>query len=104
MAQLYVNSNGTIIANDGPTIQAGNRGHLYGDGVFESIRIMNGKPLNMDNHIKRLIEGAKAIKIKRVKYELGHAAKSSKPESTESPSLCIFFKQVYFEVVISYYN
>ncbi len=64
MAQLYVNSNGTIIANDGPTIQAGNRGHLYGDGVFESIRIMNGKPLNMDNHIKRLIEGAKAIKIR----------------------------------------
>ena len=64
MAQLYVNSNGTILTNDGPTILAGNRGHLYGDGVFESIRIMNGRSLNMENHVKRLIEGAKAIKIR----------------------------------------
>jgi len=64
MAQLFVNSNGTILPNDGPSIIAGNRGHLYGDGVFESIRIMNGKPLNMANHVKRLLEGAVALKMR----------------------------------------
>lgn len=64
MTQLFVNSNGTILPNDGPSIHAGNRGHLYGDGVFETIRVMHGKPLNMENHIKRLIEGAKALKIR----------------------------------------
>lgn len=65
---LYINNNGTILTNDAPTIQAGNRGHLYGDGVFESIRIMNGFPLNLENHIQRLLEGAKAIKMRPTTY------------------------------------
>jgi branched-chain amino acid aminotransferase len=61
---LYINNNGSILTNDAPTIHAGNRGYVYGDGVFESIRIMNGVPINLDNHIKRLLEGAKAIKLR----------------------------------------
>ena len=65
---LYINNNGTILSNDAPTIQAGNRCHVYGDGVFESIRIMNGVPLNMDNHIRRLLEGAKAIKMRPASF------------------------------------
>jgi len=64
MATLYVNNNGTILTADAPTIHPGNRGHLYGDGVFESIRVMNGKPLNVVNHIKRMVEGAKVIKMR----------------------------------------
>jgi branched-subunit amino acid aminotransferase/4-amino-4-deoxychorismate lyase len=65
---LYINNNGVILTNDAPTIHAGNRGHVYGDGVFESIRIMNGVPLNIENHIRRLLEGAKAIKIRPASY------------------------------------
>jgi branched-subunit amino acid aminotransferase/4-amino-4-deoxychorismate lyase len=61
---LYINNNGTVLTNEAPTIHAGNRGHVYGDGVFESIRIMNGVPINLDNHIKRMLEGAKAIKLR----------------------------------------
>jgi branched-chain amino acid aminotransferase len=60
---LYVNNNGTIFSNDAPTIHAGNRGHLYGDGVFESIRIMAGKPINIQNHVARMIKGANVLKI-----------------------------------------
>ena len=47
---LYVNNNGILLPNDAPTIHAGNSGHLYGDGVFESIRILSGKPINIENH------------------------------------------------------
>lgn len=65
---LYINNNGTVFTNDAPTIHAGNRGHLYGDGVFESIRLMNGVPINLENHIRRLLEGAKAIKIRPATY------------------------------------
>ena len=65
---LYINNNGTLLTNDAPTIHAGNRGHVYGDGVFESIRIMNGVPLNLENHIQRLLEGAKAIKMRPASY------------------------------------
>jgi branched-subunit amino acid aminotransferase/4-amino-4-deoxychorismate lyase len=64
MALLYINNNGTILSNDAPTIHPGNRGHLYGDGVFESIRIISGKTINLENHISRMLEGAKAIKMR----------------------------------------
>lgn len=61
---LYVNNNGTVLPTDAPTIYATSRAFLYGDGVFESVRIRNGVPINLENHIKRLIEGAKAIKMR----------------------------------------
>lgn len=62
--KLLVNSNGEILSQDQPTIKAGNRSYLYGDGVFESIRIINGKPINLDVHISRLLEGAQKIKMR----------------------------------------
>jgi len=64
MAIFYVNNNGTVLTGDAPTIHPGNRAYLYGDGVFESIRVIEGSPLNMENHTKRLLEGAKAIKLR----------------------------------------
>lgn len=64
MATLYVNNNGTILPADAPTIHPGNRGHLYGDGVFESIRIMFGKPLNVANHVARMLKGAEVLKLR----------------------------------------
>ena len=65
---LYVNNNGTIFSNDAPTIHAGNRGHLYGDGVFESVRIMAGKPINIQNHVARMVKGANVLKINTPTY------------------------------------
>lgn len=65
---IYINNNGTVLTNDAPTIHAGNRGHVYGDGVFESVRIMNGIPLNLENHIQRMLEGAKAIKMRPASF------------------------------------
>lgn len=65
---LYVNNNGTIISAEDYSLRAGNRGHLYGDGVFESIRIYNGRPINMENHIMRMIEGALRIKMRPPSY------------------------------------
>ncbi|MDG1147750.1 MAG: aminotransferase class IV [Crocinitomicaceae bacterium] len=61
---LYINNNDTIISNDGPVIHAGNRGYLYGDGVFESIRIIDGRLINLKNHIDRMLEGAKKIMMR----------------------------------------
>lgn len=61
---LYVNNNETIVAADDFAVGANSRAYLYGDGVFESIRIRNGVPLNIENHINRLIQGAKALKMR----------------------------------------
>lgn len=68
METNYVNNNGEIVENKGPVLEAGNRGHLYGDGLFESIRIYNGRPLNMNVHILRLIEGMSVLKMRLPNY------------------------------------
>jgi branched-chain amino acid aminotransferase len=59
----YVNNNGVLIPATSYSIMAGNRGYLYGDGLFESIRVMNGRAINMDNHYKRLVSGMEALKM-----------------------------------------
>lgn len=64
MDNLYVNNNGILIPAKNYAIKAGNRGHLYGDGLFESIRVINGKATNIDNHYSRLIEGMKVLLMK----------------------------------------
>ena len=60
----YVNNNGILLPTDSPVINAGSRAYLYGDGVFESVRIRDGKPINLENHVKRLLEGAKVLKLR----------------------------------------
>lgn len=44
------------------------RGFLYGDGVFETILVINKKLININLHIKRLKSGCEVLKIKNVDY------------------------------------
>jgi len=60
---LYVNNNGKVLPRESYNLQAGSRAFLYGDGIFESIRIFGGKPINLDIHFKRLFKGAEALCI-----------------------------------------
>jgi branched-chain amino acid aminotransferase len=59
----YVNNNGVLIPAASYSIMAGNRAYLYGDGLFETIRVVNGNPINLTNHYKRLTAGMEAIQI-----------------------------------------
>lgn len=59
----YVNNNGVLIPSTSYSIMSGNRSYLYGDGLFESVRVMNGKAINTENHFKRLQAGMKALKM-----------------------------------------
>jgi branched-subunit amino acid aminotransferase/4-amino-4-deoxychorismate lyase len=40
------------------------RSFLYGDGVFESVRVFNGKPFCWTQHLERLRQGAVFLKIR----------------------------------------
>lgn len=68
METIYVNNNGNVLENKGYVLEAGNRGHLYGDGLFETIRVVNGKPVNVDVHISRLLDGMSALKMRIPTY------------------------------------
>ncbi|MBE4910102.1 D-amino-acid transaminase [Bacillus luteolus] len=37
------------------------RGHQFGDGVYEVIRVYNGKPFLLNEHLDRLVKSAEAI-------------------------------------------
>lgn len=40
-----------------------NRAFRYGDGLFETIRLINGRPVFTPHHIQRISEGLKLLKI-----------------------------------------
>jgi len=44
-------------------ISIDNRSFLYGDGFFESIKIINGKPFNLINHLNRLVNISSLINL-----------------------------------------
>lgn len=45
------------------TVSVFDHGVLYGDGVFEGIRIYHGKVLKLKTHLRRLNQSAKSIKL-----------------------------------------
>lgn len=45
------------------SIEVFDRGFMYGDGLFETIRVVNGNPVLWDYHIKRLLEGSNKLAL-----------------------------------------
>ena len=55
--------NGDIINKDEISINDINRCYNFGDGLFETIRIADGKPLFLEAHFKRFFKGLTHLKI-----------------------------------------
>ena len=55
--------NGKLVDQEDAKITVFDHGLLYGDGVFEGIRVYNSRVFELDAHIKRLYESAKAIRL-----------------------------------------
>jgi branched-chain amino acid aminotransferase len=54
---------GKLVDSDDAKISVFDHGLLYGDGVFEGIRVYGGRVFELDAHIRRLYESAKAIRL-----------------------------------------
>ena len=52
---------GQLVDEKDAKISVFDHGLLYGDGVFEGIRIYNGRVFRLDEHLKRLYDCARAI-------------------------------------------
>src|SRR5579863_466128 len=59
--KVYIN--GTLVPKEDAKISVYDHGLLYGDGVFEGIRVYNGKVFLLAEHIQRLYESALAIRL-----------------------------------------
>ena len=59
--KIYLN--GEYVSKDDAKISVFDHGLLYGDGVFEGIRIYSGTVFMLKEHIERLYESARAIRL-----------------------------------------
>lgn len=56
-----INFNGTI--TDDANILAGNRAFLYGDSIFETVKILDGKVLFLEDHYFRLMSAMRIVRM-----------------------------------------
>ena len=55
--------NGKFVSQDEAKVSVFDHGLLYGDGVFEGLRLYRGKIFRLDQHLDRLFASAKAIML-----------------------------------------
>ncbi len=69
---MLINLNGKLVEKEEAKVSVFDHGLLYGDGVFEGIRIYKGNIFKLKEHIDRLYSSAKAImlKIEIIKEEM----------------------------------
>lgn len=60
----YVFYNGQFLDSTKPAVNCQNRAFHFGDGFFETIRVINGKPRFLESHFSRVQDSFKAFKMK----------------------------------------
>ena len=63
---MIVFLNGKYLPREQAVISVDDRGFLLGDGVYEVVRIYQGRPFRFEAHLKRLENGLEAVKIQGV--------------------------------------
>lgn len=61
---MFVFLNNKFVSEEKAVVSVFDRGFLYGDGLFETIRVFNCKPFRWQDHLERLKHGANFLKIK----------------------------------------
>lgn len=55
--------NGEFVSEERAVVSVFDRGFTYGDGLFDTLRLHNGRPFQWDQHIERLLAGAQFLRI-----------------------------------------
>jgi len=61
---MLVFLNGQFVPEQQAVISVNDRGFMYGDGLFETMRVCGGRPFRLAQHLERLTRGADFLKIK----------------------------------------
>jgi branched-chain amino acid aminotransferase len=63
MTQQWIYLNGDFVSKADAKVSVYDHGFLYGDGIFEGIRVYNGNIFKCKEHLDRLYDGAKSIML-----------------------------------------
>ncbi|OQP11648.1 branched-chain amino acid aminotransferase [Geobacillus sp. 47C-IIb] len=63
MGEQWIFLNGEFVTKENAKISVYDHGFLYGDGVFEGIRVYSGNVFRLEEHIDRLYNSAKSIML-----------------------------------------
>lgn len=61
MSKMYFN--GQLVDEDVPVLKASDSGFLYGAGLFETMRVNNGRVFCLEDHVARISESSKDLSI-----------------------------------------
>ena len=64
MGSQWIFLGGEFVRKEDAVVSVFDHGFLYGDGVFEGIRVYSGNVFRLDAHLKRLYESAQSIMLK----------------------------------------
>ena len=64
----FINFNGDILDKNNFSLELSNRAFRFGDSIFETIRVFDGKVIFADKHYSRLIKTLEIVKISIPKY------------------------------------
>jgi branched-chain amino acid aminotransferase len=62
-AEILISVNGTLVPRDQAVVSVFDAGFVLGDGVWEGLRVADGQPAFLEQHLDRLWEGAAAIAL-----------------------------------------
>lgn len=63
VSEQWIFLDGQFVKKEDAKVSVYDHGFLYGDGVFEGIRVYNGNIYRLNQHLKRLYNSAKAIML-----------------------------------------
>ncbi|KAF6617916.1 branched-chain amino acid aminotransferase [Paenibacillus jamilae] len=63
MAEQWIYLDGRHVTKENAKVSVYDHGFLYGDGIFEGIRIYNGNIFKCKEHLERLYDSAKSIQL-----------------------------------------
>lgn len=98
LSSTFINFNGSIRPASDPVFTVSNRAFRYGDGLFETMRMIRGELPLLDMHAHRLREGMKFLQMdhyqalgpERLREEIGSLCKSNKIFSNARVRISVF--------------
>jgi branched-chain amino acid aminotransferase len=90
--------NGKIVSGNEPVLMASNRGYRYGDGLFETMKVVNGNIALSQFHFERLFSGLSLLKFEipklftvgKLQQEIMHLCRKNECEKLARVRLSVF--------------